>query len=729
MYLKLKLILVVFFIGFNLISSNISEANTKNNNKFGSDLNLPAMIEADKIRYNNTKKVAIAYGNVQITQGDKVLLADSLVYNQNTNIVKAKGNVSFLEQNGNVLFADDIELKDDLKAGVVDGFGAILSDGSKIAANKAIREDDNITVLEKVVYSPCTLCKKDPLKAPLWQVKAKRATIDQENQRVKYNHAFFEIKGFPVFYSPYISHATPDADRKSGFLIPKYSTDDIFGTMIKTPYYYNISPNKDLTLSPTFTTNEGVILEGKYRHLLSSGQYSLSASLTNPDKVDENGNHISGNEIRGHIEGEGEFEINDSWKWGFEGKRSTDDTYLRRYDFSDEDVLTARAYVNQVSGRNYSKIESITFQGLNEEDDPGKTPLILPVGKMHLESDKSENGSNWALDGNILALLRDEGVTSRRVSLEGSWNLPYVTDSGNIFSLKTSLRTDGYYVDSVLKDPSDSTSESQDGLTSRIVPQAELKWSLPLAKPGENRQFFFEPVANFILSPYGGNPDKIPNEDSQDIEFSDDNLFYSNHFTGYDLIENGPRINYGMRARVEDYKYGNLDLIFGQNYRARKDNNFNSSTGLDDNFSDLVGRVAYQKGDFFDASYRFRVDKDSWSLNKNAVSTEFKFSPFKFGLDYVSIDEYYDNQNDEEGESRKTLIANSSVDLTKNWTLSGDINRNIEEGDWISTKASLFYKGDCIDIGTSWEREYTRDRDVEPNTTFSVQIFLRNLGY
>jgi LPS-assembly protein len=690
----------------------------------------PAEIEADSMNYDEEARIVSAEGKVEITQGDIVLFADKVIYNQNTNVVKAKGNISLMEPGGNVLFADSIELKEDLKKGVIQNFRIKFIDDSRMWATKGERVNEKLTVLEDIHYTPCKQCNEDPSKPPLWQVRAKKATIDEEKQRVKYNHAFFEIKGVPALYTPYISHPTPNAKRKSGFLIPKYSTDKIFGTTVKTPYYYNIAPNKDLTLTPIFTSKEGPILAGDYRHLFKSGEMEIKASITNPDKVDVNGNQISGREIRGHIEGNGDFRINDIWSWGFIGKRSTDDTYLEKYDFGEEDILTSRVFATAIKDRNYLHTESITFQGLRSNDDPGSTPLIIPSITSHYEKLTGFHGSRFIADANLLVLTRDDGVSSNRLSVKGGWNLPHITKSGHVFELKTSLRADGYFVDEVLENPSNPNSRELDGPTSRFIPEAQIGWKLPVVNKIKDKQVFLEPTANFIVTPYGGNPDKIPNEDAQDIEFSDENLFDSNHFTGYDRIESGPRLNYGLRGRVTDANYGELSFLFGQNYHFKENNNFSSRTGLDGNFSDYVGRVGYQRDENFDLAYRFRVDDETFTVNRSAVTANVNIAPVKFNLDYLSVDENFDTTTSNFGnENRELIIAGSSLDINKEWNISGSGHRDLEDGEWVYTKANLLYKGNCVDVNFEWFKEFTSDRDIRPNTTFSLQISLKNLGY
>lgn len=694
----------------------------------------PALIEADILDYDAKETVATAQGNVQVTQGNRILNADTLTYDKENNKVVASGHVSMMEANGTVVFAENVELHDNLKKGVIDQFSARFPDKSVMAARRGERISDDKAVLNNAVYSPCPVCKDSIRKAPMWQVSAQKATIDNTAQRVSYNNAFFEIYGVPTLYTPYFSHPTPDADRKSGLLTPKYYHDRVFGTVLKVPYYYNIAPDKDATITTTLTTNEGPILSGEYRQLLANGKYYLKGSITDPDRVDEAGNKISGKDVRGHIEGKGDFDINKEWGWGFDGKRASDDTYLKRYNFGDEDILTSSLYANRIENRDHLLINTITFQGLKATDDPGKTPLVLPYVESHTERNIGTYGTRALLDTNVLALTRAEGVSSNRVSVKGGISQPLITKNGNVFEAGLSLRGDGYAVDNV-PDPNNPTL-TQDGTEVRAIPQADLKWSLPLIKHAPNRQYVIEPIAKVIISPHGSNPDKIPNEDSQDIEFSSENLFDDNHYTGYDRVESGPRVNYGLRGGVSDYDNGNINFLFGQSYRAKEDHNFSDQSGLADNLSDYVGKLSYDKGDIFDIAYKFRFDKDSFSIRNNTVSGSANYAPVHFTLDYVAIEENASSSTiansttttSATDDNREIIIAGTKIDLNDKWQLFGNGNRNLASGEWVSTKGGFLYKGDCVDFTLDWTKEYTRDRDIQPGATIGFQVSLKNMG-
>ena len=104
--------------------------------------------------------------------------------------------------------------------------------------------------------------------------------------------------------------------------------------------------------------------------------------------------------------------------------------------------------------------------------------------------------------------------------------------------------------------------------------------------------------------------------------------------------------------------------------------------------------------------------------------------PVRFDVDYLSVDENFDTTNTSLGdENRELILASTSIDLNEQWNISGNGHRDLEDGEWVSTKANLLYKGDCVDVNFSWFKEFTRDRDIRPNTTLSLQISLKNLGY
>ena len=413
------------------------------------DIKAPATIKAEKMVYNPQTHEVSAEGHVEINQDKRILFADKVIYNQETDVADAVGHVVVLEPSGQVYFADKVRLNNELKVGVIKDFKAIMVDKSRFAANTATRVSDTITKLEQAVYSPCQVCKDNPNQAPLWQIKADKVKISEDSQSIMYHDAEMDVYGIPVLYTPFFSHPTPNSDNESGFLTPLYRNSSVFGPSVQVPYYFAIAPNMDLTLTPIFNSNYGDVLTGEFRHLTETGGYKIKASITDPQKLDDAGNPVPGNQIRGHIEGVGKFDLDDDWAWGFSGKRATDDTYLSRYHFGGETNLTSTAYINQIKNRDFIEIRGLTFQGLSVGNDPATTPLVLPMTQTHFESAPGYLGSRLTLDTNTNVVYRETGPQSRRASVTGAYNLPVITPSGSLFDFTAKMRGDIYSVENV----------------------------------------------------------------------------------------------------------------------------------------------------------------------------------------------------------------------------------------------------------------------------------------
>lgn len=687
------------------------------------DRDLPVNITADVMRYDQKTGVAAAEGKVEAIQGKDTLYSDEVMYDQHTNTIRASGNILLKDAQGNRYYADDAELSNNMDDGIIHNLEARFTDNSLLQAQEATRVGGVRMYMQRALYTPCRICKHSKLINPTWQIRANTVKLDKNKEYMSYKHAFFDVYGVPVLYTPYMSHPSPGAKRKGGFLVPSYGNDTLLGYTLKLPYYFNIAPNMDATFSPIYTSKEGMVWSGEARHLISSGAYELKGSITNPDRLDETGQPIGGKKIRGHIEGKGAFTLNDDWSWGFSGKRVSDDTYLRRYHFGEEDTLTSRTYAEKIRDRNYVIIQTLSFQGLNVEDDPARTPFIFPYAQTHYESGPGYKGSRWIMDTDTLMLMRSEGMQSRHTSVKTGWKLPYTTRSGQVLLFQASTRGDLYSMDQngddVNQPPLDSNFEN------RLLPEVELDWSFPLVKEEENHRIIIEPIANFIASPYGGNPAAIPNEDSQVIDLSDINLFSANRFTGIDRIETGPRMNYGIRGGVHGDNGQHADFLFGQSYHTENNSNLLESSGLDDHASDYVGRIGFMTSEVLNLGYRFRLDKEDLSPRRNEYIAGINVKPVRLDVDYVSLDAGSSTLSTID---REELFGQVSWDINSRWEVSSHARRNLAAGNFVSSGAAVLYKGDCVTLATTWFREFTRDRDIEPSSSITFQILLKNLS-
>ena len=129
---------------------------------------VPIRLTADEVVYDRKLGAITASGHVEASRADRVLIADSITYNERTDVLTASGNVTLLEIDGEVLFAQYMELSGDLKDGIIEDLGLIFADGSRFAAGGGRRADVRIIELRTAAYSPCRLCVVDRTSPSLW---------------------------------------------------------------------------------------------------------------------------------------------------------------------------------------------------------------------------------------------------------------------------------------------------------------------------------------------------------------------------------------------------------------------------------------------------------------------------------------------------------------------------------------------------------------------------------
>ncbi len=684
----------------------------------------PILLRADEMRHDEERDIIFARGHVEITQGLRLLLADTVTYNQRADLVTASGNVILMEPTGEVAFADHMTLTDDMREGIVRRLRVLLEDDSKLAAVSGTRKNGLFTEFHKAVFSPCNLCKKNPARAPLWQLRAWQVLHDRQAHEIEYKDAFFEFYGIPIAYTPYLSHPDPTVKRRSGILAPTIGSTTDLGFRTQIPYYFNIAPDKDATFAPIFTSQEGLVAVGEYRQRFTNGEFEIAGSITEADER-LNGLATSSNkEIRGHVKGSARFDLDPTWRTGLDVFRSTDDTYLRRYDFENEDTLTTHAFLEGFRGRNYAAVNSYLFQGLRQTDDSDTTPLILPMIDYNYIGKPNRNGARWSLDANLLSLSRSEGSDSHRLSLKPGWQFPYQSPEGYVTTVSASLQMDGYLANDIAASLTDPN-VLRDGFTGRAFPQVMIDWRYPFVRQEGKIHQLIEPVVSIAIAPNGGNSSKISNEDSQNFEFDTTNLMSANRFTGLDRVEGGQRLNYGLRMGLLGADGSNGSIFFGQSYRLRKDSTFADGSGLEDNFSDYVGEVEVTPAKNLNMLYRTRLDTDSFSAEQSEL--EFGVGPAAIHLDVNYFFIRGSATNPEFGD-REELTTSLRSQITKNWSFQASNRRDFAGDNTINWGLGLGYVDECLDLQFSFVRSFTQDRDIKPANTFLVRIILKHLG-
>src|SRR5690349_14019531 len=174
------------------------------------------LMKADSVTEDRKTLITVAEGNVEVRYKGKALRADRLIFDQNKQSMRAQGHVQIVDEKGAVTFADEIEGDEAFDNGFATGFSIRMEKNAVATASSAIRSDGNRNTLQQAVFTACPVCA-DGKTAPTWQIRAREAVLDQDDQMITYQDAVFELKGIPIFYIPWFAHPDPSSKRRSGF--------------------------------------------------------------------------------------------------------------------------------------------------------------------------------------------------------------------------------------------------------------------------------------------------------------------------------------------------------------------------------------------------------------------------------------------------------------------------------------------------------------------------------
>ena len=690
--------------------------------------NAPVDLTADTLENDENTQTVTAIGNVELIQSGRILRADRISYNLETDTVRADGNVILNEPSGETYFADNFELTDKLKDGFATGVRGLLTDGGQFWATRGERVAGTRLIMKEARYTPCEVCEG---KDPVWQLVASKVTHDEEDKRIIYNNARLEFWGVPVLYTPYFSHPDGSVDQKSGFLVPSAGFDSELGATYQQEYYWAIAPDKDATFGAMVATDENPLLLGEYRQRFEDASIELAGGITVSDRFSPSGTGrvTEEEELRGHIDAEGLWNINDKWRAGFDSEWASDDQYFRQYNISSDDVLESRAYLERFSGRNYAAIQAIGFQDIRTSNRQDDQPAILPELRASFVGEPNQTlGGRWSADLSALSLYRegnDQDVL--RGSAELGWQRRFVSGTGLVTVLDTTVRGDTFKVGD--RDVADvNLARSNESTAARGFIQGNLQTSYPLVNRFSGGQMVIEPIGSVTLGSNVNVDSDIPNEDSEDIVIDAMNLFEPNRFAGLDRIEDRSKATYGLRTGFYSDEGYRLELFGGQSHRFdNSDNPFPDGSGLDDDESDFVGQVSAQLGSYLDLDYRLQLDNQNLSSERHEIDASGNLGPVYWSGRYfygVGL------EGTEVEETREQLIGSGVYKLNDQWSLNGSLRYDFSEENEGLRQASygVSYTGQCVSVTAIAQRSLTTRSSGDSGTEVFLRLGLKNLG-
>ncbi len=693
---------------------------------------------ASTLTYDENSDTVIAEGDVEVRRDGAQLTADRVVWRRKTNEVEAQGRVLLIDADGNRATGDRVQVTDTLKDGVVENILLVLSDGGRLAALRATREN-GVTTLERGIYSPCAVVDANgcPLE-PSWTIRAARVVHDPVRNRVSYRNAELNIFGIPVVGLPSLSHPDNFDRNRSGLISPDVRYNRILGAELTLPYYISFAPDRDLTLTPYLYTGVNPVLGANYRQLFAGGPIEVGGRITwaRGERLAADGVSFeqTGYRVRGYFEARGRFEHGNGWRSTVFSRLASDDNFLGRYQISYDDRLRSGYNLEHFGADSYFTVQGWAFQGLRPTDRAGFTPFALPLIDFRWRPDVDLFGGSLLVQANALNLYRSEGQSYTRALASARWDRTLLTDLGQRVTFTALLRGDLYSARST-DEADDPFYAGRPGLRGRIIPlvAADVEW--PFAGPLLGGTQVLTPRVQFVASRSSANL-SIPNEDSRSIDLEDTNLWSFNRFPGYDRWEGGARVTYGAdwtwsRPRIS------VAAQIGQSYRLSSEPGlYPEGTGLADRFSDIVGRYTIRFGQLLALTQRLRLDKSDLAVRRNELDVTVGTARTYATVGYLRFDR---NIALEDLRDHEEVRVSGRVAFARYWALFGStiIDLTNTRDDPFTTaggfqpirhRVGVIYRDDCLEISGSWRRDYVDNISVRRGDSFLFSLSLKNLG-
>ncbi len=562
-------------------------------------------------------------GDASIQQLDQLIRADRFTYARSSTAWTAQGNVRYQDRDL-LLSANDAKgTTDPNQATVSDVRYQLLSSRGNGRASSAVLVDSEHANLDQATFSTCAL------DSPGWEFRAADIELDQANGIGRAHDVTFRIGDVPVFWVPYASFPLDDR-RKSGFLYPEIGYSNERGFDIAAPYYFNLAPNYDLTLTPRLMTQRGLMLGGQFRYLTDSSRGTVEAEwLPNDRDTDSR---------RSLVHWDNATRFSENWAAAITINHVSDDRYFedfgRSLNIAATTLLPSSAYLRGQGNWWKASIGGDEYQ-ITDPTLPGSVEPYRRLPRATFDADHSLVGDlDAGLRSEFVSFSKDDAVDGQRLDLYPY--LAYPVEAAAWFVRpELGFRYTSYQLDR------DADKSPHRGVPIASV-DAGLRFERALTFAGDGYTQTLEPRLYYLRVPYR-DQDNLPLFDTQEVPFSFGQLFRSNRFIGADrqmdannltialtsrLIEDASgderisatlgEIRYFDDQRVQlpgrentDYAgsayVGELDLRINDRWRATFSNQWNPNSDRTD-LSAVGIQNRFGTDGVFNLSYRFRRD-------------------------------------------------------------------------------------------------------------------------
>ena len=514
-------------------------------------------------------------GNAELRRGASSIRADRIEYFQPDDLMKSTGNVR-INHAGNRFEGPELQLKIDRFEGFfIAPRYRFLQNGGNGQAERVDFIDDRHFTARKATYTTCERNDEASWK-PAWQLTATRVDFDLNDEVGVATGAVVRFKDVPILAFPKISFPLSDK-RKSGFLPPTLGLGSLNGVEIRQPYYFDLAPNRDATLSPALMAKRGVDLAGEFRYLEPAYRGQVRANI------------LPGDKLRGR----------DRWSYSLQHlgtidtgvsaigalglnlnlNKVSDNNYWRDFPLNTGEVtrrlLTQAASLTWGQGYFSSGLRVLKWQTLQDIN----SPIIPPYDRLpQLTAAYTRidapllglgTGFDWSAEADLTRFSADQNLTKQPNGNRAFGRLqvsrPYLAPWGYV-TPKVQLHASSYQFESPLANGATSAS--------RVVPTFSVDSGLQFERDASyfGRSFTqtLEPRAFYVRTPFR-DQSFLPNYDSGANSFNFATVFTENAFVGNDRISDANLLTLGLTSRLLDPATGVEAVRVGVAQRLRFD--------------------------------------------------------------------------------------------------------------------------------------------------------------
>ncbi|MDH3761984.1 MAG: LPS assembly protein LptD [Gammaproteobacteria bacterium] len=623
-------------------------------------------IEARSIASDDRETLHLI-GDVSLTRRQQKITADDVVINKSTEQISARGNVRFEDPNYR-LSSPAINIDN------LDDTALIENPEFELPGNHAHGQADEIRKIDQfrsrysnLAYTTCDPDDRD------WHLRAAEMEIDDQSGRGSAKHTRLFFKGVPFLYLPWFQFPVDDR-RMSGLLTPSLGYSEDNGNNVVLPVYWNIAPNFDMTITPSWFSDRGTQLNTENRYLFKSNRGQLDLSYLDDEVVDDS---------RWFQQWRHQTEFSHGIRAGLQLVEVSDGDIFDDFENMAPQYNNARHLERHVSlqrsGETWnSQLMWQDYQTLDSTTATANRPYNrLPRFTLDADPQPWRGNLETPLQLELVEFDREDSVTGTRSHIQASleWRS---SNSWYFFEPELQLSFTDYRLQDNATDNSINRSLPTFGLDSGLIFER-------LA--GSKKQWLqtFEPRLYFLHTPFE-DQDDIPDFDTSLNARTYSNLFKNNRFTGVDRIGDANRITLGLASRIFHNDSGNelMQLRVGQAFYL-KDRRVSLDGSRDDSSkSDVITELEVWPNSRTKVAARVIYEQAGSEINDRDLSINYVDDGLAANLGY-----YF-----KEDELEQALIS-LVYPINERWTIVAKAQRSLQFEKTVENLLGIHYESCC----------------------------------